>query len=795
MNIAKFKYCKLMNTPREFDLDKFLKGDVEQLNIYKNSKRPDRHTSISHEDIIKKPDMNYARIVPKGCMFIDFDNIADADNMLKIIVKSKVSCRVLETVNGYHFLFRTPTFYKKELTKATNWFGYEFDTKGENSVQIMKVCGMNRKDYLLSKGVAIDSPSDSIDIDELDILPYWLWGKLKNTDLHKKGKPGESEYTLLNTPFTQLMTLTEGSRHNHIVEKCSYFGVSNGFYIDEFKSLVQAIHDNYMVHIGSPMSDADLFGDLDPRWSEYIATLSSSAWEFDEKLRIWNKIKRKKEEAMTEREASLYLFANSFNYFVKENNSKLSTGVELGEGLFYMVEDDYECKKNLSPVRQILREYSSQNFKISFFEEVEKQIMQLCRENNKILRRSYDYVIAKNKLLFCGLDRAINFKEYEDIIATDIVYSWTYETSSWVKEHESEEGRLISKFIKELSRNSIGEPDPVVEQWLYIVAGAAMIPGDKLEKIVVLAGGGANGKSLYTSLIRLCLGEDLFNLAKIFDSSPQDGFWGETLDKGICCIVDDMPRLYNKDAFSYIKGAITGTDSVQINEKFKPRKEIMVLPTIISCTNHPFELYDKSEGMRRRVLILPTECEVPELARDKDLQIKMILGTDDKEQIAKYRMGTTRHIGEQGSRIINVCFREKCVMDSLNGGSLAWFANKARHTYFKWLTGELILTSSLGMIEKSSGTFKGGFDVELYEFLTWFLTGRTEGRWMRGLYDVFADWHNEVYSGEILMKEHVFNRNITKAVQRCKKDGFKIEMKKKINDKRMSLNYLFVDGR
>src|SRR5699024_10739879 len=136
------------------------------------------------------------------------------------------------------------------MTGATNWFGYKFDTKGPGSVQIIRVCGMERTERASWEISEIISPG-SLNTDTLDVLPYWLWGKFSYKDLHKGGKPGESEYHLDDTPFTQLMKMREGGRHNHIVERCSYFALSNGFEIDEFKSLITAIHDQYLVKLGT----------------------------------------------------------------------------------------------------------------------------------------------------------------------------------------------------------------------------------------------------------------------------------------------------------------------------------------------------------------------------------------------------------------------------------------------------------------------------------------------------------------------------------------------------------------
>lgn len=88
-------------------------------------------------------------------------------------------------------MFRVPEFYSKEMTGATNWFGYKFDTKATTdtaeAVQIIRVCGMTRDETCSWEPSELVEPA-SIDIDKLDVLPYWLWGKLKDSDLHKGGK-------------------------------------------------------------------------------------------------------------------------------------------------------------------------------------------------------------------------------------------------------------------------------------------------------------------------------------------------------------------------------------------------------------------------------------------------------------------------------------------------------------------------------------------------------------------------------------------------------------------------------
>ena len=781
-----FEFCELPDTPRDFDRAKFDAGDPVQIKLYKDNKVPRRKKKLTYADIMDEDKLpNYARVVPKDCIFIDFDNPKEAEEMYDIIVHSKLKCLILETTKGYHFLFRVPEFYKKEMTGATNWFGYKFDTKGPGAVQIIRVCGMTRDERCSWEISELVSP-EVIDVERLDVLPYWLWGKLKDTDLHKKGKPGESEYTLTDTPFTQLMTMKEGGRHNHIVEKCSMFGLSNGFEIDEFKSLITAIHDQYLVKLGDPMPDSDLFGDLEDRWEGYRATLESSGWSYDEKDRKWKKAKSKKDDKLDERRAAEWLYTQ---YDFYGNNKKIDGTFD---GLLYKeIGGPYEYSRDITVFRETLKEHSDQNFKDTFFKEVEVQLMQMCASHNKIIARNDKYIIVKNKVLSCIAPDAYEFDWIGTRPPTDVVLPWNWYPESWVAEHEEDLGGLITNFIKQLSRNSRGTPQKEVEDWLWILAGASMVPANQLQKIAVLSGGGQNGKSLFTSLIRLCLGEYMFNESKIFDSSPHDGFWGEGLDKGILCVIDDLNRVYSRDAFSYIKGAITGTDSVVINEKFKAKKRLDILPQIIACTNFEFELYDKSEGMKRRVLILPTEYHIDDSIKDTDLQHKLVLNTMDKVKVAEYKMSEDS-FNHKGVKVMNMYTGEKGVLDSLDNGSLAWFANKARYMYIHWILGELKVESSEGMKERMEGVFSGGFEAELTEFLEWYITERKESIWTKELYGEYVDWHNEMATGDNLMNERAFARNLTKAINAMLDKGYKVKMKKTRNEKGMTLNKLFI---
>ena len=788
-----FKFCKLPITPHGFDEAKFKAGDPEQKTLYDAGKTPNTKaimTYVQVTDEVKKP--NYARFVPEGCIFIDFDNPDEAEQMKKIILRAKLKCLMLKTQHGYHFLFRTPTFYKNDIIKDTNWFGYKFDAKGTKfgttkalPVQNIRVCGMEREERT-SWDLESVLPA-KIDIEKLDVLPYWLWGKHDTKDLFKGGKTESETYKINDTAFTRLMEMSDGERHNQIFSHCRTFALYNGFSLDEFKTIIQIIHDEFLVKIGTPMSYSDLLGDVDKGWDGYEATLKSKGWSYDEETRTWLKAEKKAEEKIDERRAAEYLY-NELDFY---GRGRKSDGTFEGL-LFKEVDGPFDYDGNITVFRQRLRAHSDQNFKDVFFKEVEVQLMQMCAENDKVIRRNDKYIIVKNKILSCITPDAYDFSWLGKRPPTDVVLPWNWYSEDWVKEHKEDLGGNITRFIKELSRDSSGKPQPEVEQWLYIIAGASMIPANQLQKIVILSGGGQNGKSLYTSLIKLCLGEEMYNESKIFDTSANDNFWGEGLDHGILCVVDDMNRIYNRDAFSAIKGALTGTDTVVINEKFKAKRKLEVLPQIIACTNFEFELYDKSEGMKRRVKILPTEYHIDDSVKDTDLQHKLVLNTMDKAKVAEYKMSEDA-FNTKGVRVMNMYTKEKGVLDSLTDGSLAWFANKCRYDYIHWLLGEIVLGDSEGMKEKLEGVFSGGFDAEIDEFLEWYITERKENIWTKDLYNEYMDWHNEMATGETMMKEKAFSMKLGKSIKAMQDKGYKVEMKKALNDKRMSLNKLFIN--
>lgn len=795
----KFNFCKLPDTPRYFDKEKLKTGDPDQKELYKKAKKPDMDTILSYEEIIDEiKRYNYARFVPKGYVFVDYDDPKEAEEMREIILRSKLKCLILETTKGYHFLFKLPKFYKVQMTGATNWFGYKFDTKGvvdkEKAVQIIRVCGMERKEYCSWNFAEAITPDN---LEKLDVLPYWLWGKLSAKDLHKEGKTGESEYHLADTPFTQLIKMTDGGRHTHVFNKCRYFACSNGFEYDEFKNLIQAIHDQYLAKIGSPMPYSDLFGDTETKWEEDIEKLESNGWVFDEKERKWKKVKSKKIEKISRQKACEWLY-RKYDFYVIGNTHDTGEG-----GQLCYITSDLRISFDLNVMWKELREFFyEQDFDTCFYEEVKKQLIQRCNEDKKIFRRNSNFYVCKNGIASCIYDEIYDFDYFkeEHLPPTDLIYDWNLHDRTWVEEHKDDLGGVINKFLAELSRNYLGEVQEEIIKWFFIIYGAIMCHRNQLCKIVILSGGGRNGKSIFIALAKMLLGRNLYNESNIFGTSPTTGYWGQGLEKGICCLIDELPPDYNKEAFSYIKGGITGTASVEINPKYGKKMLLEALPQIICATNSQFKLFDNSEGMRRRVLILPCSYKVQDKELDNLLLYRMVMNLDKSkksdEQIMEYRK---REMSADAGIIIEksgIRIRDKCVLDSLENGSLCWLANNARYMYLDYINDKLTVKSTDDMEHLFEKVFDDDNKGKCEEFINWHLIhkcGSTDNTVAdlspaNGFYyELYLIYKKEFckFKKLIPMEESIFNNNCGRVVRKS------FTVKKQKNDKGISYPYIY----
>lgn len=333
--ITKYNFCEL--PPGQGDIQKLTEKD------YRRYKKPNQKEKLTWEEIGFKKDSeekikNYARYVPKDCVFADIDDMMEALEFLKIVRLMKYRCLVLVTQNGMQFMFRenkNPNSfcrYQKEITGIDNWLGMNTDAKGFGGVQNIRVYGNQRKEFFswdpifLEKGefasdeVKNVSDCESIDIDLLDEIPFWVLPKPKERNLFKNGEHGEikasddevwvrggktfsnknEEGELVkvesHTPLTVLKEMIPGDRHMYIFRHCAYFCMSNGFSLEDYKETLRMINKCYFRFNGGEMTDDELIGDADKRWSEYEEKLQKWGYIWEDKEYYWKKDKKKQKE-------------------------------------------------------------------------------------------------------------------------------------------------------------------------------------------------------------------------------------------------------------------------------------------------------------------------------------------------------------------------------------------------------------------------------------------------------------------------------------------------------------------
>lgn len=160
-----------------------------------------------------------------------------------------------------------------------------------------------------------------------------------------------------------------------------------------------------------------------------------------------------------------------------------------------------------------------------------------------------------------------------------------------------------------LERNLELDPEriKILQEW----AGYLLLPDTGQQKFLMLEGEGANGKSVYLAAITAMLGEancshvSLETFGQRFDRT-------QTLGK-LANIAADVGEL-DKVAEGYLKSFTSG------DVMFFDRKGITGLDTaptarlMLACNNRP-RFSDRSQGIWRRMLLVPWKVEIPERER------------------------------------------------------------------------------------------------------------------------------------------------------------------------------------
>ena len=143
--------------------------------------------------------------------------------------------------------------------------------------------------------------------------------------------------------------------------------------------------------------------------------------------------------------------------------------------------------------------------------------------------------------------------------------------------------------------------DPDTEEWLASWIGYLMVPDTSWQKILVMLGPGANGKSLFLSAVRQLLGE------RVVAAVPLDelgrGFSAHYLERALANLVDDLDLKYIERTGA-IKTLVAG-EPLRAEIKFGPVYWFRPVTRLVSATNQMPQVSDNTHGWLRRLDIVP----------------------------------------------------------------------------------------------------------------------------------------------------------------------------------------------
>ncbi|KRL40713.1 primase C-terminal domain-containing protein [Liquorilactobacillus nagelii] len=160
---------------------------------------------------------NYAVVVPKGYIVLDFDTTDDAEIMFNIVKELKLKSRVYKTKRGYHFWFKSSIQFKN-FVKARLACGLYSDCRSG-------VNGDKRSYVVLKKNGTKRPVVNKVSLKDLDEVPVFL-------------RP-------VSTPADKFnfKEMSNGDGRNQQLFSYIVYLQGQGFKKDEIKDTIQVIND------------------------------------------------------------------------------------------------------------------------------------------------------------------------------------------------------------------------------------------------------------------------------------------------------------------------------------------------------------------------------------------------------------------------------------------------------------------------------------------------------------------------------------------------------------------------
>ncbi|HCC07275.1 MAG TPA: hypothetical protein DEP72_03785 [Clostridiales bacterium] len=199
-----------------------------------------------------------------------------------------------------------------------------------------------------------------------------------------------------------------------------------------------------------------------------------------------------------------------------------------------------------------------------------------------------------------------------------------------------------NKVWKEYLKTTFNEDEEIIDL-VHEMLGYCMQPSCKLEKAFLLYGNGGTGKSKILNLIEYIYGTD--NVSDIPLNDLDNPFSRSFLYNKLVNKSSELEGTISDTAIAYFK-KITSGEQLDAQFKYKDVFKFTNISKLIFSTNNFPEIKDKSNGVNRRLIIIPFKNKVSENMIDINLDKKL---QDEADGIFMEMVEGLKRLGVNGN--------------------------------------------------------------------------------------------------------------------------------------------------
>ena len=239
-------------------------------------------------------------------------------------------------------------------------------------------------------------------------------------------------------------------------------------------------------------------------------------------------------------------------------------------------------------------------------------------------------------------------------------------------EHNYETDARAPRFLEFLNHIFDGDQDLI--KLVGEIMGYTIIGGDPVAQVAfIFYGEGANGKSTLLDVITELLGKH--SVSSVSMDRIKEPFSVVRMDGKLANIVEETPTKVDAEAFK----AIVGGGTVGAARKHMDEYELKVKARLFfACNDYPY-FKDNSEGLRRRLVILPFNKYIPPEERNTNIKNELFA---EMPGILNFALKGYERFISQGKKFTKVQAVEDTVADYMQetDSVTSWAERKVKYT-------------------------------------------------------------------------------------------------------------------